>query len=116
MTAPVAGTNVGIKIDVASGVAVRLINGTLKAADGSGVEVLVESNANLTIQKQTLAVTNGTALVVTGGSASINSATITAEGAVAFEVQAGKAVLYSSSKVTGTIKGKKSGTNYTAIA
>ena len=116
VTAPVAGTNVGVQIN-ASGKAVRLINGTLKAAEGSGVEVLVESNSTLTIQKQTLVATSGKALVVTGGSASINLATINAEGAVAFEVEAGKITVYSegtSSVIKGEKLAKKSGTSYVA--
>ena len=116
VTAPVAGTNVGVQIN-ASGKAVRLINGTLKAAEGSGVEVLVESNSTLTIQKQTLVATSGKALVVTGGSASINLATINAENAVAFEVVAGKITVYSegtSSVIKGEKLAKKSGTSYVA--
>ena len=116
VTAPVAGTNVGVKID-AAGKAVRLINGTLKAAENSGVEVLVENNSTLTIQRQTLAVTSGTALLVKGGSASINIATINAEGAVAFEVVSGKITVYSEGKssfINGAKLAKKSGTSYVA--
>ena len=116
VTAPVAGTNVGVQIN-ASGKTVRLINGTLTAAEGSGVEVLVENNSTLTIQRQTLAVTSGTALLVKGGSASINIATINAEGAVAFEVVSGKMTVYSEGKssfINGEKLAKKSGTSYVA--
>ena len=116
VTAPVAGTNVGVQIN-ASGKTVRLINGTLTAAEGSGVEVLVENNSTLTIQRQTLAVTSGTALLVKGGSASINIATINAEGAVAFEVVSGKITVYSEGKssfINGEKLAKKSGTSYVA--
>jgi len=118
VTAPVAGTKVGVQIN-ASGKAVRLINGTLKAADGSGVEVLVENNSNLTIQRQTLAVTSGTALLVKGGSVSINLATIDAEGATAIEVLAGKITVYSEGKssfINGEKLAKKSGTTYIPVA
>ena len=115
VTAPVAGTNVGFQIN-ASGKAVRLINGILKAAEGSGVEVLVENNSNLTIQKQTIVATeNQTALVVTGGTASINSAKINADGATAFEVKAGKVTVYTSSTINGKIIGEKSGTTYSPL-
>ena len=117
VTAPVAGTNVGVQIN--TGAAVRLINGALKAADNSGVEVLVKNNGSaLTIQKQTLTVTSGTALVVTGGSVSVNLATIDAEGAIAIDVDdAGKIVVYSEGKssfIYGEKLAKKSGTSYVA--
>lgn len=116
VTAPVAGTNIGFQIN-ASGKGVRLINGTLKAAENSGVEVLVENNANLTIQKQTLVTTKGKALVVKGGSVSINIATVNAENAVAIEVLDGKITVYSEGKssfINGEKLAKKSGTTYVA--
>ena len=45
--------------------------------------------------------------------AGINSAKINANGAVAIEVVGGTVTLYTSSMVTGTINGKKSGTSVT---
>ena len=86
----------------------------------AGIEVLVENNGSaLTIQKQTINATNGVekVLVINSGSAGLNYATINAEGAIALEVNGNaKATVYISSKISGTIDGKKSsGSNtYTA--
>ena len=115
LTAPVGDTGCGIQINTDK--AVRIVNGTLKAADNAGINVLVENNgAALTIQKQTIEATNvEKALVVNSGSASLNYAKINAEGAIAFEVNGtGKVTVYASSKIVGTIDGKKSGTAYIA--
>ena len=115
VTEPVAD-GVGIQINTTK--AVRLINGTLKAADDAGVKILVENNGSaLTIQKQVIEATNvENALTVNSGSVSLNYATINAEGAVAFEVVgSGKVTVYSSSKIAGTIDAKKSNsTTYVA--
>ena len=110
VTEPVAD-GVGIKITTTA--AVRLVNGTLMAAENAGIETLVEHNGTgkLTIQKQTLVVSNvETALLVNGGAVDLNYATIKAAGnAVAFKITgSGVVTVYTSSKVTGTIAAKKS--------
>jgi len=109
VTAPTAD-GVGFKISTTA--AVRLVNGTIKAADNAGITVLVEHNGTgkLTIQKQTLEASNvEKAVLINGGSVDFNYAIIKADGAVAFEITgSGVATLYTSSKIEGGIEAKKS--------